>query len=232
MKKVFLVTLGFVLTAGIVVIDACKKKEEAAPVADFTVNSTSINEGDSLILTNKSSNGKSYKWSYSGSSWSSTDASTYFVVDSAGTFSLTLEAKNGDGKSSTKKMDITVLPDTVWRMSNNGKKIWIVKSIKLNGVEQLANSCQQDDEFIVYKTPLTSTDTCQITEGTTKCPSGTYLFTLPASSAWRLNKGKFEFALTAFGSPVNLSFAISKCTRREFEGADGVNNVTIKLAEK
>jgi PKD repeat protein len=230
-KKLILIAITIVVT-GILMTNACKKKSEPAPVADFGLNLLKIYEGDTIVFTNKSTNSKSFKWSYSGSKWTSTDANPSMVVDSAGSFKVMLEATNGDGKTNTKSMDIQVMPDTIWRISGNKKKEWWTKSISYNGSEMLTASCQLDDEFTVFKYANSANDSCLLTEGTNKCPSGTYLITLPTSSKWRLYKGKFEFALSVLGTPFNLSFDLTKCTNYELQGVDNVNKVSIRLVKK
>lgn len=231
MKKYILITVSAALLFGIVATEACKKKEEAAPTASFSLSSATIYEGDTVTITNGSTHAKTYAWSITGSSWTSTEANPVLYPDSAGTFPLNLTVTNGDGKTASASLNMVVLPDTIYRLSGNSKKVWWVKSIKYGGSELLTQSCQNDDEFTVFKVK-SGQDTCLLTEGATKCPSGTYIFTLPASSMWRVSKGKFEFALSVAGTPFNLSFTMDKCTLREFEGTDATNGVIIKLARK
>lgn len=233
MKKYIVLACSIALGTSILMTEACKKKKtEASPTADFSISSATLNEGDTLIITNKSANAASYNWKLSGTSWVSTQANPMLIVDSAGTFSLNLDTRNGDGKTASHSMNITVQPDTVFRLSANSKKTWHVTSILYNGSEMLSASCQKDDELIVWKTPSTTTDTCQLTEGNDKCPPNTYYFDLPTTSQWRVNKSAFEFSLVILGSPVLLSFNIVKCTKWEFEGYDATNKVTFKMVKK
>lgn len=210
----------------------CKDKTEALPVANFSWSKTSFHEGDTLQFINSSSNASSVLWTSTYRNWSSTEYSPQLVIDSAGQYTFTLKTTNGDGKTNSKSLDITVLPDTIFRLSNNSKKVWIVQSIMYNGSEMLNENCQKDDEFIVFRNGIK--DTCNITEGKETCPDGTYIFELPASSDWRYDsKSKsFDFALTAFGTPINLNFSAQKCTRDTFEGTDAINGVSIRLIKK
>jgi len=232
MKNRILYLLLASFAAGFVLIEACKKKSEPTPDTNFAMSAISVSEGDTVLFTNKTTNGKTYNWSYSGSKWTSGETNPMLIVDSAGSFMVTLEAANGDGKKSSKSIGLTVMPDTVFRMSANKKKVWIVTSISYNGIEQLNVTCQKDDEFVVVKSTLAANDTCTLNEGVNKCPAGTYLLTLPTTSNWRFKKSKFEFALSLLGSPINLSFAINKCTNQEFEGTDAVNSIVIKMKKK
>lgn len=221
------------LAAGLIALnEGCKKKEEAAANSEFSLIKTTFNEGDTIMLVSSSTNAKTLKWTFSGSAWSSTNSTAFLPLDSAGTFQINLETKNGDGKGNVKSMTITVQPDTIWRLSGNSSKVWIVESLTYNSSEMLTASCQKDDEFTVIKTSSSSTDSCTLTEGTNTCPSGTYLITLPMSSKWRIKDGKFEFSIVALSTPMNLSFTMDKCTKTEFEGTDSKNSVTIKLKRK
>lgn len=209
----------------------CKTKEEGAPELSISVLSSTIGEGDTLVFQNQSKNVSTSSWVCEKLQFASTLFAPSIVIADSGTYDFTYTGVNGDGVSKTQSLKINVIPDTIFRLSNNTKKIWIIKSIIYNGTEMVNTDCMKDDEFTVYKG---TTDTCTITHGKDTCAPGTYIFELPATSEWRWNTkiSKFEFALYAFGSPVNLSFNPEICTRSEFKGTDAINNVKITLNSK
>jgi hypothetical protein len=197
-------------------------------IADFSINATQIAEGKPLQLNNNSQNGITYVWSVTPGNWSSHDKSPTIQFDEAGNYLIKLITYNRK-HSSVKQMSVDVIPDTVWRLTHNDIKTWYVSSLVYAGTEMLVAECQKDDEFTMVKaSPI---DTFSFTEGLQTCPSGTYVFTIPTSGAWRFNKVKnsLEFALTAFGSPYNFSFVTSNLTKDSFEGIDAANDVLIKL---
>jgi len=220
---ILLVAVGFVMQ--------CKTKEEPSPVVKVTITSDVINEGDTLIFVNATNNVSKHEWRCDSLQWTSSEASPSLVLTKAGIYDFTYKASNGDGQSDEKKFNITVLPDSIYRLSSNGKKVWIVKSITYAGSEMLTNTCQKDDEFTVFKG---LSDTCTLTQGNDTCAPGTYIFTLPATSSWRWVPAKkaFEFSLVAFGSPVNLSFTTTELTSTTFKGNDAVNAVSIHMERK
>lgn len=222
----FIIALGLILF-----IVQCKTKEEGAPEISISVLSSTIEEGDTLVFQNNSKNVSTSSWVCEKLKFTSTSFAPSIVIADSGTYDFTYTGANGDGVSKSQMMTITVLPDTAYRLSNNTKKIWIIKSIIYNGTEMVNTDCMKDDEFTVYKG---TTDTCTITHGKDTCAPGTYIFDLPATSGWRWNTktSKFEFALYAFGSPVNLSFKPEICTKAEFKGTDAINNVKITLNAK
>jgi hypothetical protein len=209
---ILLVAVGFVMQ--------CKTKEEPSPVIKVTITSDVINEGDTLIFVNATNNVSKHEWRCDSLQWTSSEASPSLILTKAGIFDFTYKAINGDGQSDDKKFNITVLPDSIYRLSSNGKKVWIVKSITYGGSEMLTNTCQKD--------------TCTLTQGKDTCTPGTYIFTLPATSSWRWVSAKkaFEFSLVAFGSPVNLSFTTTELTSTTFKGIDAVNAVSIHMERK
>lgn len=215
----------------LVIWSGCKSKVEGKPEAAFSPSKAEIREGDTITFINSSKNGSVFTWQIAPNGWSYIGEEATFIFTDAGSYDINLTAKNGDGLSDTKKQTITVLPDSIFRLSNRRSKTWTIRSILYNGNELLTENCQQDDEFIVYRN---AADTCQITEGRDTCPDGTYIFALPATSQWRFNSenSSFEFALTAFGSPINLSFGVKYLTRDSFYGFDADNNVHLKMGRK
>ena len=216
---------SFVL-AGIVLGMFCSCKTENV-VADFAVLKSVLKEGEPAEIQNNSSNATAFEWRLSPGTWKSTDKNPKLEFDEAGTYQLELISKNRK-LTSVKQTLITVLPDTMWRLTRNNSKIWYVASLVYAGSEMLVDTCQKDDEFRLVRGNM---DTFSFTEGNKTCPSGTYLFEIPASGAWRYNSNKktLEFALTAFGSPYNFEFTTTKITKDGYEGTDAKNEVVMKL---
>jgi PKD repeat protein len=209
---------------------SCKKQTEPAPVADFGFSLFEVHEGDTLVFLNTSKNVAASFWEMPSLNWKSQEFQPKYIFTEAGLYQVNLTVKNGDGLSDSKSLNVNVKPDSIYRLSGNSKKVWIVRSIIYNGNELQTQSCQMDDEFIVFHN---SADTCNLTQGTDTCASGTYLFDLPATSQWRYNPaGTFEFALTAFGSPINLNFGIKYLSKDSFAGYDPINGVSFRLARK
>lgn len=207
------------------ILSSCKTE---SVVADFMVEEPVVKEGELVTVFNNSSNATKYEWSVLPGTWKSTAKNPEVVFEEAGSYQLQLIAKNGK-QTSTKQYFFTVLPDTIWRFTNNSSKTWYVSSLVYAGTEMLVENCQKDDEFRLVKTA--SVDTFSFTEGIQTCPSGTYIFEIPASGAWRYNAKKktLEFALTALGSPFNFEFTTDKITKDVFEGTDALNEVVMKL---
>ncbi|MBL7811501.1 MAG: hypothetical protein JNL57_04705 [Bacteroidetes bacterium] len=222
--------IGIITFIGVLVtFIACRKTPD--PVADFALNTLNPKEGEVVLCTQRSKNASQYEWRTDNGSFSSNEAQPAIHFDLPGSCKLTLTVKNKDGKAAVKSVDVVVLPDTIWRLSNNDKKVWHIRSIVYAGNELLTEDCQNDDEFICYKT---GADTFQITEGSKKCPDGSYPFAMPGSGQWKFDTKKraLQFALVAFGSPINLSFASTKCSRDSFIGYDSVNDVYLKMVRK
>lgn len=211
-------------------VAACKKKV-AAPEANFSISSAQVKEGETFTLNNTSKNSSGISWSGTYKGFSSTDNAPSLFIDSAGDYSFTLTAKNSEGATSSKTLSLKVVPDTLYRLYGKTQKTWIVESLVYNGTETLSADCQKDDEFVIYHT---GQDTFQLTEGVKKCPSGTYLFEIPASGSWtyRAAKKSLSFSLVALGNPYALDFTLSTITPTRIIGTDAVNNVTIKLWKK
>jgi hypothetical protein len=227
LNKTHLVHLAMLISIALAFY-GCKTKEEPLPEVKLSVSSALIFEGDTIQFINESKNSNYYVWKIPALNFTSNEVSPKYTFRLAGKYELYLKARNGDGQEAEKILNIEVLPDSVYRLSNHGKKLWMVKSIIYSGSEVLTQSCQKDDEFTVY---YGQSDTCVLTEGKNKCSAGTYIFDLPATSAWRFNSKKkaFEFSLTAFGSPIALSFVATELTHTSFKGKDALNDVSITL---
>lgn len=230
-------SLGFTVLTSVVLVFAslanssCKKetkKSNTAPAAGFSLSKTVVSEGDTLIISNLSQNASAFSWSFNGKTYS--DQTPIIIATSAGKHNLLLTATS-NGVSATHSVEVTVLPDTLYRLSNNLIKTWNIKSIKYNSMEQINSPCQFDDEMTLYHHNI---DTFQYTEGPQTCPAGTYIFSVPQSGEWRFNSAKktFDLSLSAFGSPINLNFNLTKVSYDSIGGFDPVNKVDILLIKK
>ena len=104
MKKNLLI---FIAIFGAIILSTCKK-DEPAPVANFTTDKTTAMVNSSITFTNSSTNATSYTWSF-GDGNSSTDKDPVHVYTTAGTFSVTLTA-TGKGGTNSKSVTITISP--------------------------------------------------------------------------------------------------------------------------
>jgi PKD repeat protein len=83
---------------------SCRK----LPLVAFTVSSTSISSGDSVVFTNDSKNAASYLWEFGDGNETFEKSPTYFFYES-GVFTVKLSAYSEGGKAShSKTIDITV----------------------------------------------------------------------------------------------------------------------------
>ncbi len=108
MKKIIIIyCLSFVLLGTSIVFNGCKKDEP--PVADFTVNTTSITEGYSVNFTDLSTNTPtSWSWDF-GDGGISISQSPSHSYSTAGTYTVSLTATNAYGSDTETKIDyITV----------------------------------------------------------------------------------------------------------------------------
>lgn len=227
-QRFFILSSAFWL---VVMAGSCKVEEEPIPTIKTGTYRAVNSEGDTVVFSNSTSHASAYEWNIPDLGYTSTEKEPSIVVTEAGSYTVYLKAFNGDGAFAESSMQLEILPDSVYRLSRNSVKVWIVKSILYGGNEMLTQPCQKDDEFTVYHG---TADTCTMTEGTNTCPAGTYIFELPASSEWRFKSStkSFEFSLNAFGSPVNLSFVTQELTHQTFRGIDNANGVSITLEAK
>lgn len=195
--------------------------------AAFSIQETEVPEGLKFRPVNQSEGADRYKWSITPGNWTSSEREPEIFFEDTGVYELKLTCENRK-ETSASSVKIRVKADTMWRLSGAGRKVWNVESILYGGAELLNQPCQKDDEFALVHG---STDTFSFTEGSQKCPDGTYIFTIPASGAWRFNRAKksLDFSLTAFGSPYSFEFVTTKLTKDEFEGRDTKNDVVLKL---
>lgn len=84
--------------------------EETAVNADFIASSTQLCAGGSILFTNQSENASSFLWEFEGGvPASSTDANPLIVYPEAGTYTVTLTAKNGLIETELVKENLVVI---------------------------------------------------------------------------------------------------------------------------
>lgn len=83
----------------------------SSPIASFTTTSTSICKGESVTFTNTSTNSPtSYAWTFIGGTPSTSSATNPTVTyNTAGTYSVTLTATNGDGTDDTTMTNLIIV---------------------------------------------------------------------------------------------------------------------------
>ena len=208
----------------------CKDKIEENSLANFELKSVVVHEGTSLEVVQKSLNTSKYEWSIEGLNLYSNESAPLFFMDSAGLYTLQLIAKGGNGSSSIQKINFEVLPDTMWRLSNNSSKEWQISSILSDGVEQIVDDCQLDD-VLLLKQSATSNDSFFFREEFDTCNSGIQFFDLPAKGIWSLNKANNSLAIeiSSRGKATSFEFKIEDIRKNYFKGTDFAVNTTLVM---
>jgi PKD repeat protein len=98
------------------------------PAADFSADTTTVNEGDSVQFTDLTTNNPtSWTWTFAGGTPnSSSDQDPLVTYDTQGTYTVTLTADNSAGSDTETKVDyITVLPagSCLGEISNPGFEV-------------------------------------------------------------------------------------------------------------
>jgi len=85
------------------------------PVADFTINNTVINMGNTVTFTNTSTNADSYLWDF-GTAGTSTEANPAITFSNSGYFTVSLTAYKGEESDKITKTDVIVVndPNSPW----------------------------------------------------------------------------------------------------------------------
>ncbi len=84
------------------------KPNDPLPVASFTFTLNSAYAPSVCSFTNTTQNGVTFAWNF-GDGSSSTEKSPNHTYNTEGVYNIIMEAKNGDGKSSTATITVTVL---------------------------------------------------------------------------------------------------------------------------
>ena len=224
---------GLILAIFISLSISCKDRKEGNPVASFELITDSIAEGSTLSLIQKSENASSFEWNVLELGIKSTENQPSFYIDLAGTFTLQLTAKGGNGITSTLSSTFKVTKDTLWRFCNRESKEWSIKSIINNGTELINDDCQVDDIFKLEHI-INKQDSFFYDEGNVTCPAGTYPFTMPTKGDWTLDyvNSTISLELNVLGVATQYVFDIIAIRKDYFEGIDNANNTSILMIEK
>ncbi len=153
------------------------------PVAGFSVNNTDICEGDSIQLTNSSTDATSYVWSVTGATLSSnTTANPYITFPSTGSYNVTLVANGPGGTDNiTQPINVTVsqAPIAAMTASNNSPLVNDVVTFTNNSSNANGyiwdfgdgNSSTDENPWNTYTTEGQYTVTLVAINGT--CPNDT-----------------------------------------------------------
>jgi PKD repeat protein len=121
------------------VLFSCKEKEKETaplPVADFTYDRNEENLLE-IYFTNTSQNAVSYSWDFGDNSNYSTETNPVHIYPFGGTYTVTLIAKNSDGKSNIYAQPVQVtqpidpnadIPVTVRTADHNADQLTITKT--------------------------------------------------------------------------------------------------------
>lgn len=108
-----------------IVFGSCKKEDQAQPVAAFTFLMSGSNAPVTVAFTNGSQNATSYAWDFGDGVTSSSDSPSH-TYNTPAIYTVTLEAKNSNGKTNTCTAIITVqkevlpLPQVMYTFTGNG----------------------------------------------------------------------------------------------------------------
>ena len=211
--------------------NGCKDKIESNTKADFDLKSVVVHEGTNLEVIQKSVNTSQYEWSIEGLNLRSSELTPLFFMDSAGLYTLNLTTKGGNGSSSMQKMNFEVLPDTIWRLSNNSSKEWQISSLLSDGVEQILDDCQLDDIFLLKHSSALN-DSFFFTEEFDTCNSGVQFFDAPAKGIWSINasNNSLTIEIPVKGKAETFNFDIEEIRKNYFKGTDFALNTTLTLS--
>lgn len=206
---------------------ACKRSETLPdPVAHFTLSDTIIREGDTIRVNNLSEHAKGFLWYMNGDLWSEAASPVWMPVQS-GRYEIELHAVGENGTHRLTKKEFRVLPDTVWRLTEHGNKIWTAASLIYAGNEMIQFPCQKDDEVTFS---YGSNNAYSFTEGKDTCPTGTYLIPMPQKGSWRFDAKKQELnCMVTEPAPLLLTFRFDSLSRHYFKGTDSRNDAVLIL---
>jgi PKD repeat protein len=131
MKKVIKSLLAVV---AILSIASCQK----TPVASFTTDKTEYVAGETIKLTNTSTNGESYKWTFPDGTTGTVESYDFVTneTDPTATLTFKLEAFSKNGKKTnetTKTVNLKAATGNVtfWQMTGSG---YAETAVELNGI--------------------------------------------------------------------------------------------------
>ena len=161
-----------------------------APTADFTSNTTSIFEGDQVQFTDTSTGlPTSWNWSFAGGTpLTSTDQNPLIQYDTAGLYSVSLEAINGAGSNTKTVPDyltVTVETDLIWDTTDTD---WNLEEVEwLVAIAPGTPTFDQEGDLLSSNTP-TLTGTADPTNGIILTVNGTtYNGTTDGLGVWSID---------------------------------------------
>ena len=147
-----------------------------APTADFTSNTTSIFEGQQVQFTDTSTGlPTSWNWSFTGGTpVTSTDQNPLIQYDTAGLYSVSLEAINGAGSNTKTVPDyltVAVETDLIWDTTDTD---WNLEEVEwLVAIAPSTPTFDQQDQLVAANPLPTFTGTADPNNGITFIIDGT-----------------------------------------------------------
>lgn len=124
-----------------------------AAVAAFTMN-TGLVEGDSIKVTNSSTDATTYSWTVMPGGMTSTDENPKFAVTTEGVYTIRLIA-TGAGGADTTEQSVSVGVSRMFRAFGYGSKTYYVHQLRIAGTPYGDNPCYWDNTMIVSTTDNT-----------------------------------------------------------------------------
>jgi hypothetical protein len=228
MKRIRIVSV-FLLATGILLhMAGCKKKEtKVIPTAVFTFEKASYREGDTIRLYNQSKDAARFSWKADTIAQWLSFSPPVLIARNAGELTIDLEAESETGDRHTFQASVNILPDTVYRLTGGGRKVWRVVSLQYAGNEMLIAPCQKDDEVIFDNNAAKE---YRYQEGKDSCAPGTYLVPVPQFGNWYYRSARKELTCQVTEpSPLLLGFRIDSLSHDYFKGTDRLNEVVLIL---
>ena len=228
MKKIRSVSVILPAALYLLHFAACKKKEDSVvPTASSGFEKTSYREGDTIRLQNGSQQAIAFSWNAGvEADWISFDP-PLLRARRAGELKVDLLAESRTGDKATFQAAVNILPDTVYRLTDGGRKVWRVESLIYSGTEMLNAPCQLDDEVIFENN---ATRDYRYQEGKDSCAPGTYLVPVPQFGTWYYRSARKELTCQVTEpAPLILGFRIDSLSHDYFKGTDRLNDVVLVL---
>lgn len=155
MKKLVFIVLFSML--GVAIISCKKEKEEPTPIADFSIDTLSVNPGE-VRLINKSINASSYGWIVKQNGISianSSDENPIFKLKSNGKYTFILQAYNSKNTPNIKESEINITNSSFLTAKgpNNPDVSWIGSPITYSKYDGELYIYSGDENRIYIKLP-------------------------------------------------------------------------------